>query len=71
MSKIVKNNNFHTSDVINVISSRSSVRLKKTTIMQSFFSDSVSLSSSLGRGKFNFRIQNRVKNDGTQFKQGY
>ena len=39
--------------------------------MQSFFNDSVSLSISLGRGIFNFRLQNRVKNDGTQFKQGY
>ena len=44
---------------------------RNTTIMQSFFVDSVSPSSALGRGILNFRLHNRVKNDGTQFKQGY
>ena len=72
MSKIVENNNFHTNDVINGMSSRQSVRLKKYyNYAKFFFIDSVSLFSSLGRGIFSFRLQNRVKNDGTQFKQDY
>ena len=63
MSKIVKNNNFHTSDVINGISSRNLLGGRKLQLCKVFFSDSVSLSSSLGRDIFNFRLQNRVKND--------
>ena len=37
MSKIVKSNNFHTNDVINGISSRYSVRLKKYYNYAKFF----------------------------------